>query len=186
MIFKRLFRVYAHIYHSHFQKIVSLGAEAHLNTCFSQCTQPTQRTARIAHSRLTHKRTPEASCTALVSSWLCVCLLLRCRAEHFIYFVSEFKASEIAHLYWLSAWLDAGSDAWAWLAGCVLTASCCWPCVRVCVCVCMCVSWQLIETKELQPLQDLISTLMGKDVAKGAGDGSASSPASAAAGDAGD
>lgn len=33
-IFKRLFRVYAHIYHSHFQKIVGLGAEAHLNTCF--------------------------------------------------------------------------------------------------------------------------------------------------------
>jgi len=31
-IFKRLFRVYAHIYHSHFQKIVSLGEEAHLNT----------------------------------------------------------------------------------------------------------------------------------------------------------
>lgn len=91
VIFKRLFRVYAHIYHSHFQKIVSLGAEAHLNTCF----------------------------------------------KHFIYFVSEFK---------------------------------------------------LIETKELQPLQDLISTLMGKDAAKGAGaaDGSASSPASAAAGEGGD
>jgi len=34
VIFKRLFRVYAHIYHSHFQKIVNLGAEAHLNTCF--------------------------------------------------------------------------------------------------------------------------------------------------------
>lgn len=33
-IFKRLFRVYAHIYHSHFQKIVSLNEEAHLNTCF--------------------------------------------------------------------------------------------------------------------------------------------------------
>lgn len=33
-IFKRLFRVYAHIYHSHFQKIVSLREEAHLNTCF--------------------------------------------------------------------------------------------------------------------------------------------------------
>jgi len=33
-IFKRLFRVYAHIYHSHFKKIVNLGAEAHLNTCF--------------------------------------------------------------------------------------------------------------------------------------------------------
>ena len=33
-IFRRLFRVYAHIYYSHFQKIVSLGEEAHLNTCF--------------------------------------------------------------------------------------------------------------------------------------------------------
>ena len=33
-IFKRLFRVYAHIYHSHFQKIVSLKEEDHLNTCF--------------------------------------------------------------------------------------------------------------------------------------------------------
>eukprot|EP00123_Amoebidium_parasiticum_P006306 comp17289_c0_seq1/m.16413 comp17289_c0_seq1/g.16413 ORF comp17289_c0_seq1/g.16413 comp17289_c0_seq1/m.16413 type:complete len:217 (-) comp17289_c0_seq1:673-1323(-) len=33
-ILKRLFRVYAHIYHSHFNKIVSLGEEAHLNTSF--------------------------------------------------------------------------------------------------------------------------------------------------------
>ncbi|GIL87271.1 hypothetical protein Vretimale_1772 [Volvox reticuliferus] len=33
-IFKRLFRVYAHIYHSHFKAICSLGEEAHLNTCF--------------------------------------------------------------------------------------------------------------------------------------------------------
>jgi len=33
-IFKRLFRVYAHIYYSHFQKIQMLEEEAHLNTCF--------------------------------------------------------------------------------------------------------------------------------------------------------
>ncbi|XP_019199049.1 PREDICTED: MOB kinase activator-like 1A isoform X2 [Ipomoea nil] len=33
-VLKRLFRVYAHIYHSHFKKIVSLKEEAHLNTCF--------------------------------------------------------------------------------------------------------------------------------------------------------
>ncbi|KAL2251044.1 UNVERIFIED_CONTAM: MOB kinase activator-like 1A [Sesamum indicum] len=33
-ILKRLFRVYAHIYLSHFQKVVSLKEEAHLNTCF--------------------------------------------------------------------------------------------------------------------------------------------------------
>mmetsp|Transcript_9657 Transcript_9657/g.29084 ORF Transcript_9657/g.29084 Transcript_9657/m.29084 type:complete len:214 (-) Transcript_9657:375-1016(-) len=34
VIFKRLFRVYAHMYHSHFKNVCSLGAEAHLNTCF--------------------------------------------------------------------------------------------------------------------------------------------------------
>jgi Mob1/phocein family len=34
VIFKRLFRVYAHIYHSHFKHVCSLGEEAHLNTCF--------------------------------------------------------------------------------------------------------------------------------------------------------
>ena len=34
MIFRRLFRVYAHIYHSHFQDILKLDEEAHLNTSF--------------------------------------------------------------------------------------------------------------------------------------------------------
>mmetsp|Transcript_8054 Transcript_8054/g.19700 ORF Transcript_8054/g.19700 Transcript_8054/m.19700 type:complete len:264 (+) Transcript_8054:60-851(+) len=34
VIYKRLFRVYGHIYHGHFDKIKSLGANAHLNTCF--------------------------------------------------------------------------------------------------------------------------------------------------------
>jgi len=33
-IFKRLFRIYAHIYHSHFPKVTNLGEEAHLNTSF--------------------------------------------------------------------------------------------------------------------------------------------------------
>eukprot|EP00163_Fabomonas_tropica_P001328 TRINITY_DN11005_c0_g1_i1.p1 TRINITY_DN11005_c0_g1~~TRINITY_DN11005_c0_g1_i1.p1 ORF type:complete len:215 (-),score=49.12 TRINITY_DN11005_c0_g1_i1:134-778(-) len=33
-MFKRLFRVYAHMYHSHFNHILALGEEAHLNTCF--------------------------------------------------------------------------------------------------------------------------------------------------------
>ncbi|CAN6300584.1 unnamed protein product [Urochloa humidicola] len=37
-ILKRLFRVYAHIYHSHFQMIVKLKEEAHLNTCFKHFT----------------------------------------------------------------------------------------------------------------------------------------------------
>ncbi|KAG7672421.1 hypothetical protein Ndes2526B_g09064 [Nannochloris sp. 'desiccata'] len=33
-ILKRLFRVYAHMYHSHFRQIVALELEPHLNTCF--------------------------------------------------------------------------------------------------------------------------------------------------------
>ncbi|CAN6294754.1 unnamed protein product [Urochloa humidicola] len=37
-ILKRLFRVYAHIYHSHFHMIVKLKEEAHLNTCFKDFT----------------------------------------------------------------------------------------------------------------------------------------------------
>ena len=34
VIFKRLFRVYAHIYYTHFPHIVMLGCQNHLNTCF--------------------------------------------------------------------------------------------------------------------------------------------------------
>lgn len=33
-ILKRLFRVYAHLYHCHFKQIISLELEPHLNTCF--------------------------------------------------------------------------------------------------------------------------------------------------------
>ena len=33
-IFRRLFRVYAHIYHSHFNQVCDLGEEAHLNSLF--------------------------------------------------------------------------------------------------------------------------------------------------------
>lgn len=33
-IYKRLFRVYAHMYHSHLDKLAQLGIEAHLNTGF--------------------------------------------------------------------------------------------------------------------------------------------------------
>lgn len=33
-ILKRLFRVYAHIYHQHFDSVIQLQEEAHLNTSF--------------------------------------------------------------------------------------------------------------------------------------------------------
>ncbi|RKO83665.1 Mob1/phocein, partial [Blyttiomyces helicus] len=35
LIFKQLFRVFAHIYHSHFDKILHVSAEGHLNTLFA-------------------------------------------------------------------------------------------------------------------------------------------------------
>ena len=33
-IYKRLFRVYAHIYYHHFEYFINIHAEPHLNTCF--------------------------------------------------------------------------------------------------------------------------------------------------------
>jgi len=33
-IYKRIFRLYAHVYYSHFDKMKSIGANAHLNSCF--------------------------------------------------------------------------------------------------------------------------------------------------------
>lgn len=64
VIFKRLFRVYAHIYHSHFQKIVSLGAEAHLNTCFSQWT----------HQQHSTQQRPIGACTRQVNDGTASCI----------------------------------------------------------------------------------------------------------------
>ena len=32
LILKRLFRIYAHVYHQHFKEVVMLGEEAHVNT----------------------------------------------------------------------------------------------------------------------------------------------------------
>lgn len=37
-IYKRLFRLYAHLYCTHSEKIRSIGANAHLNTCFKHFT----------------------------------------------------------------------------------------------------------------------------------------------------
>jgi hypothetical protein len=46
-IFKRLFRVYAHIYHAHFRVIVhELGEEAHLNTSFKHFVRALLRSVR--------------------------------------------------------------------------------------------------------------------------------------------
>lgn len=88
-IFKRLFRVYAHIYHAHFPKVVGLGAEAHLNTCF----------------------------------------------KHFIYFVQE---------------------------------------------------WSLIDSKELKPMEQLITEMMSKDSKGSSAEASSSADAPGASAETGD
>lgn len=36
IIFKRLFRVYAHVYHNHIDQVKSYGGDAHMNTSFRQ------------------------------------------------------------------------------------------------------------------------------------------------------
>ena len=51
-IFKRLFRVYAHIYHSHFKHICALKEEAHLNTCFKHFMYFTE--VSTVHEGLSH------------------------------------------------------------------------------------------------------------------------------------
>lgn len=51
-IFARLFRVYAHIYHSHFQQICALGAEAHLNTLFKHFVYFTSAFALVKREEL--------------------------------------------------------------------------------------------------------------------------------------
>ena len=33
-IYRRSSRIYSHVYHHHYTRIVDMGAEAHLNTCF--------------------------------------------------------------------------------------------------------------------------------------------------------
>ncbi|EGD72492.1 MOB1 protein [Salpingoeca rosetta] len=33
-IFKRLFRVFVHVYYHHFDRLTTIGAEAHINTCY--------------------------------------------------------------------------------------------------------------------------------------------------------
>jgi Mob1/phocein family len=52
VIFKRLFRVYAHIYHSHFKHVCSLGEEAHLNTCFKHFMYFAQASAVMAERHI--------------------------------------------------------------------------------------------------------------------------------------
>ena len=51
-ILRRLFRVYAHIYHCHFREVCRLGAEAHLNTCFKHFVYFVQEFKLIDSSEL--------------------------------------------------------------------------------------------------------------------------------------
>ena len=51
-ILKRLFRVYAHIYHQHFDSVMRLQEEAHLNTSFKHFIFFVQVSCETAAGRL--------------------------------------------------------------------------------------------------------------------------------------
>eukprot|EP01130_Rhizamoeba_saxonica_P001534 TRINITY_DN1137_c0_g1_i2.p1 TRINITY_DN1137_c0_g1~~TRINITY_DN1137_c0_g1_i2.p1 ORF type:complete len:215 (+),score=39.85 TRINITY_DN1137_c0_g1_i2:51-695(+) len=51
-IFKRLFRIYAHIYYNHFGEIKEQGEEAHLNTCFKHFYYFTKEFSLIDRNQL--------------------------------------------------------------------------------------------------------------------------------------
>ena len=67
-IFKRLFRVYAHIYHSHFQKIVSLKEEDHLNTCFKHFIMFTNEFGLIDKKSWLHSRSSSSPSSFLTEN----------------------------------------------------------------------------------------------------------------------
>lgn len=66
VIFKRLFRVYAHIYHSHFKHVCSLGEEAHLNTCFKHFMYFAQVSAATGHMPICMTSTPFSACNSVM------------------------------------------------------------------------------------------------------------------------
>lgn len=71
-IYKRLFRLYAHLYCTHSEKIRSIGANAHLNTCFSQSsqTQGCFSLSRTSLSRHCTARTHISLCFSTASTTL--------------------------------------------------------------------------------------------------------------------
>ncbi len=73
-IFKRLFRIYAHIYYSHFEKVVALGEEAHLNTCFKHFYY------FVTEFKLVDKK--EVSRRTLWCFVMCIVGVHVCRAAH--------------------------------------------------------------------------------------------------------
>ena len=103
-ILNRLFRVYAHIYHSHFQKIIALGEEAHINTSLKvTCTHSSHTCIAnneiICELRKIHCPFPFALCLSsacIERECVCMCVCV------FVSFVSRLMVlirSEAFHLF---------------------------------------------------------------------------------------
>ena len=75
LVFQRLFRVYAHIYHVHFAEVIRLQEEAHLNTSFKHFIYFVQEFGLIEKKelaplaelidRLVHRETSSSSAAAM-------------------------------------------------------------------------------------------------------------------------
>jgi MOB kinase activator 1 len=102
-IFTRLFRVYAHIYHSHFQRICSLGAEAgpgySIPRSYGVVLESTHVTPHVTpHVTLL---TPSHSRPRTRQLGPCTAAHLNTCFKHFIYFTGAFtlvKKEELAPL----------------------------------------------------------------------------------------
>lgn len=66
-ILKRLFRVYAHIYHQHFDSVMQLQEEAHLNTSFKHFIFFVQVEYQMPPERLCYTVVQHANLTPSVS-----------------------------------------------------------------------------------------------------------------------
>lgn len=76
LIFKRLFRVYAHIYYHHFERIAQLGAEPHLNSCFQEFMR------FVLQHDLIPDRAQMQPLAPLISSTLCADEWRQCWQRH--------------------------------------------------------------------------------------------------------
>ena len=99
VVFKRLFRVYAHIYHSHFKHVCSLGEEAHLNTCFKHFMYFAQASAATGHMLICMTSTPFFACSsAAVLAFLLITVMAVMLQVSFVQVFELIEQRELAPL----------------------------------------------------------------------------------------
>lgn len=154
-ILKRLFRVYAHIYHQHFDPVIQLQEEAHLNTSFKHFIFFVQvRTLQTVFS-LQSYIIPPFPCGKNQP-------LLK-----FPSFEREKKLQAVEHSEWQMGRGGCSGQTWAWRDEFWLNKASHLSCIHKTLYVSFSSSllqeFNLIDRRELAPLQELIEKLTSKD-----------------------